>query len=147
MELPPRCAHSFCMRACLALFVAVLLFGQEGKPAPKPPPAAPAPKLKLRATPLSLQAMLRVMLAQERASRVLAGATVEVIGYEDETVLKLLSLDAAEHTRLNFHIMDKQSQRELYAFMNQDPSHPAPVLFVPKLAGGKVSTADDKWLK
>jgi len=46
-----------------------------------------------------------------------------------------------------FCIMDKHSQRELYAFMHQDPSHPAPVLFVPKLAGGKVSTTDDKWLK
>lgn len=135
------------MRACLALFGVVLLSGQEGSPAPKPPPAAPTTELKLLATPLSPQAMLRVMLFQERASRVLAGATVEVIGYEDEAVLKLLSLDAANHTRLNFHIMDKQSQRELYAFMHQEPGHPTPAQFVPKLAGGKVSTADDKWLK
>src|SRR5664279_2050184 len=135
------------MRACSALFVAVLLMGQEDKAAPKMSLGVPAPKLNLRAAPLSPQAMLRAMLAQERASRDQTGATVEVIGYEEGAVLKLLSIDAAEHTRLNFHIMDKHSQRELYAFMQQDPSHPAPVLFVPRLAGGKVPTADDKWLK
>jgi hypothetical protein len=129
------------------MFVAFLLIGQEDKPAPKLALGVPAPKPKLLGAPLSPQAMLRGMLAQERASRAQAGATVEVIGYEDEAVLKLLAIEAAENTRLNFHIMDKHSQRELYAFMHQDPSHPAPVLFVPKLAGGKVSTTDDKWLK
>ncbi|HEX7552859.1 MAG TPA: hypothetical protein VF378_04855 [Geothrix sp.] len=87
------------------------------------------------------------MLAQERASRNQAGATVEVIGYEEGTALKLLSFEAAENARLNFHIMDKRSQLELYAFMHQDPGHPTPVLSVPRLAGGKSSTAEDKWLR
>jgi hypothetical protein len=135
------------MRACSALFVTVLLVGQEDKPLPKPVETGPAQKLKLRATPLSPQAMLRAMVAQDRASRIQAGATVEVVGYEDEAALKLLSIDAAEHTRLNFHIMDKQSHRELYAFMHQDPSHPAPVLFVPKVAGAPSTKADAEWLK
>ncbi len=135
------------MRACSALFVAVLLSGQEGKPAPKPPLAVPSQQFKLRATPFSPQAMLRAMLAQERASRAQAGATVEVIGYEDEAALKLLSIDAAAHTRLNFHIMDKQSQRELYAFMHQDPSHPVPVMFIPKVAGGPSAKANADWLR
>lgn len=135
------------MRACSALFVAILLVGQEDKPTPIPAETGPAQKLKFRAISLSPQALLRAMVAQERASRAQAGATVEVIGYEDEAVLRLLSIDVAEHTRLNFHIMDKHGQRELYAFMHQDPSHPAPVLFVPRLTGGKVSTPDDKWLK
>jgi hypothetical protein len=121
--------------------------GQEDKPAPKLSMGVPVPKLKLRAAPLSPQAMLQAMLAQERASRDQAGATVEVIGYEDGAVLKLLSLEAAEHTRLNFHIMDKLGQRELYAFMSQDPSRPKPVLFVSRLPSGRSATAEDKWLK
>ncbi len=87
------------------------------------------------------------MLAQERASRAQAGATVEVIGYEDEVVLKLLSIDVAEHTRRNFHVMDKQSQRELYAFMHQDPGHPTPVLFVPRLASGSYAKPNAEWLR
>jgi hypothetical protein len=121
--------------------------GQEDKAVTRLPLGIPAPKLKLRATALSPQAMLRAMLAQERASRAQAGATVEVIGYEDGAVLKLLSFEAAENARLNFHAMDKDSQRELYALMHQDPGHPMPVLFVPRLAGGKSSTSEDKWLK
>jgi hypothetical protein len=91
--------------------------------------------------------MLRAMVAQERASRAQAGATVEVLGYEDEAVLKLLSIDAAQHTRLNFHVMDKQSQRELYVLMHQDPSHPAPVLLMPKVAGVPSIRANAEWLK
>ena len=90
------------MPACSALFVAILLMGLEDKDVPKLPLGVAVPKLKLRAAPLSPQAMLRAMLAQERASRDQAGATVEVIGYEDGVVLKLLSLEAAENTRLNF---------------------------------------------
>jgi hypothetical protein len=121
--------------------------GQEDAPAPKLPLVGPAPNLKLRATSLSPQAMLRAMLAQERASRTQAGATVEVIGYEEEPALKLLSFDAAEHTRLNFHIMDTQAQRELYGFMHQDPSHPAPVMFIPKVAGGLPAKTNAEWLK
>ena len=135
------------MRACSALYLAVLLMGQEDKPTPTPAETSPVQKLKLRATALSPQAMLRALVAQERASRTQAGATVEVIGYEDEAVLKLLTLDAAEHIRLNFHIMDKQSQRELYAFMQQDPSHPAPVLLIPMAAGAPSAQADANWLK
>jgi hypothetical protein len=142
-----RYAHWFCMRVCSALFVAVLLSGQEAQPAPNPPPTVLGPKLKLRAAPLSPQAMLRAMLAQERASQAQAGATVEVIGYEDEAALKLVAINVAEHTRLIFHPMDTQSQRELYAFMHQDPSHPTPVLFVPKVAGGPSATPNAEWLR
>jgi hypothetical protein len=147
LELPPHCVHWFYMRAYSALFVVSLLAGQGDKPLPKPVETGPAQKLKLRATPLSPQAMLRAMLVQERANRNQAGATVEVIGYEDEAVLKLLAIHVAEHTRLNFHTMDKQSQRELYAFMHQDPSRPAPVLFVPKVAGGPSAKTNSEWLK
>jgi hypothetical protein len=43
--------------------------------------------------------------------------------------------------------MDKQSHRELYNFMHQDPSHPAPVLFVPRAAGGPFTKANAEWLK
>jgi hypothetical protein len=129
------------MRVRSVLLATSLLMGQEEGAVPRPSFAVLAPPLKLRAAPLSPQDMLRAMLAQERVSRDQAGATVEVIGYEEGTALKLLSLEAAENTRLNFHIMDKQSQRELYAFMNQDPGHPTPVLSVPRLAGGKSSRA------
>ncbi|HEY3270554.1 MAG TPA: hypothetical protein VGJ89_05005 [Geothrix sp.] len=87
------------MRAWLALLATSLLVGQAEKPAPKTSHALPGPSLKLRVVPLSPQAMLRAMLAQEQASRTQAGATVEVIGYEDEAALKLLALDVAEHTR------------------------------------------------
>ena len=83
MELSFHCMHWFCMRACSALFVAVLLVGQEDKPTPKPAETGPVQKLKLRAISFSPQAMLRAMVAQEKASRAQAGATVEVIGYED----------------------------------------------------------------
>lgn len=114
---------------------------------PKPVEAGPVQKLKLRAIALSPQAMLRAMLAQERANRAQAGATVEVIGYEDEAVLKLLSIDAAEHTRLNFHVMETQGERELYAIMHQDPSLPTPVLFIPTLAGGPSTRTNAEWLK
>jgi len=113
----------------------------------KPVETGPAPMLRLRAAPLPPQAMLRVMVAQERASRAQAGATVEVIGYEEEAVLKLLAIHVAEQTRLNFRAMDKQSQRELYALMHQDPSRPAPVLFIPKAIGGPSSKADAEWFK
>lgn len=135
------------MRACPALLVTVLLVGQEGKPVSNQVETGPAPKLRLRAAPLPPQAMLRAMVAQERASRAQAGATVEVIGYEEEAVLKLLAIHVAEHTRLTFRAMDKQSQRELYAFMHQDPSRPAPVLFLPKAIGGPSTKADAGWLK
>jgi hypothetical protein len=121
--------------------------GQEDKPAPKLSLGVPTPELKLQAAQLSPQAMLRAMLAQERTNLAQAGATVEVIGYEDEAAMKLLSIHAVEQVRLNFHIMDKQSQRELYALMHQDPSHPALVLFVLKVAGGPSAKADAEWLK
>lgn len=107
----------------------------------------PGPKLKLLAAPLSAQAMLRVMLAQEGASRVPSGATVEVIGYEEEAVLKVLSLGASEHTRLNFHIMSLRGQQELYALMHQDPGHSTPVLFVPILAGRPSPRPRDQWIR
>ena len=75
------------------------------------------------------------------------GATVEVIGYDDDAALKLLAWHVADKTRLEFRNTDKLQHRELYEFMHQDPSHPSPVLFVPMLAGGKAARVEDKWLK
>ena len=87
------------------------------------------------------------MVAQDQAQRKQPGATVEVIGYDDEATLKLLALKVADKTRLEFRNTDTLHARELCAFMHQDPSHPSPVLIIPTLAGGPVTRADDKWLK
>ena len=87
------------------------------------------------------------MVAQDQARRKQPGATVEVIGYDDEAALKLLSIRAAERARLEFHTMDKRGHQELYAFMHQDPCHPGPVLFVPRLPNGPSSTTEARWLK
>jgi len=87
------------------------------------------------------------MVAQDQAHRNLPGATVEVIGYDDEAVLKLLSLKGAEKARLEFRSTDRLQHQELYEFMHRDPSHPSPVLILPTLAGGPVVRAEDKWLK
>ncbi|WLT33206.1 hypothetical protein [Geothrix sp. PMB-07] len=56
---------------------------------------------------------------------------MEVIGYDDEAILKLLSLAVAKKVRLEFKATDKRQHRELYAFMQQDPSRPSPVLSIP----------------
>jgi hypothetical protein len=87
------------------------------------------------------------MLAQDQAQRNPAGATVEVIGYDDEAVLKLLSLRAIKQVGLEFTVMDTLAQRGLYAFMHQDPSHPSPGPIIPALAGGPVTRAEDKYLQ
>ncbi len=87
------------------------------------------------------------MVAHDQAQRKQPGATVEVIGYDDEAALRLLAMTIRDQVRLEFRAMDEQGQKELYAFMHQDPSRPSPVLFVPMLAGGKVTKADDKWLR
>jgi len=75
------------------------------------------------------------------------GATVEVIGYDDDAALKLLALHVADKTRLEFRNTDKLQHRELYEFMQQDPSRPTPALSLPRLPGGESSRADDKWLR
>jgi hypothetical protein len=91
--------------------------------------------------------MLRAMVAKHQAQSNQPGATVEVIGYDDDAALRLMALKVAEKTRLEFRNTDKLQARELYEFMHQDPSHPSPVLFVPMLAGGKATRAEDKWLR
>jgi hypothetical protein len=91
--------------------------------------------------------MIRVMVAQDQAQRNQPGATVEVIGYDDEATLKRLALDVVDKTRLEFKKTDKLQHRELYEFMRQDPSHPSPVMIMPVLAGGPPTSQENKWLK
>lgn len=126
------------------LLLAASLSGQGARPVA---PEAATPQLKLQATQLSPQAMLKAMVALDRASRNQSGATVEVIGYDDKAILRLLSLRIQGQVRLEFHPMDKRGHQELYALMHQDPSRPGPPLFVPVMAGGKVSRSDDKWFR
>jgi hypothetical protein len=92
------------------------------------------------------QQMLRAMVALERAPAKQPGATVEVIGYDDEAALNLMALRLADQVRLGYRPLESHGHQELYAFMHQDPKHPGPVLLVPVLAGAKVRRAEDKWL-
>jgi hypothetical protein len=103
--------------------------------------------MKLRKSYQTPLEMIQAMVAQEAAQRRQPGATVEVIGYDDDAILNLLSLYVAQEVRLGFRNTDKLQQRELYDFMRQDPSHPSPVMILPALAGGPVARAEDKWLK
>jgi len=103
--------------------------------------------LKLRKSPLTPQEILWAMVAQGQAQKNQPGATVEVIGYDDEAMLRLLALTVAGKVRLEFRNTDKLQHQELYEFMQQDPSHPSPVLILPTLAGGPVARAEDKWLR
>lgn len=93
------------------------------------------------------QQMLRAMMALEQAHAKQPGATVEVIGYDDEAALNLMALRLVEQVRRDFHPMSSQGNQELYAFMHQDPNRPGPVLLVSVLAGGKVTRAEDRWLR
>lgn len=131
------------MHAWVILFGASLLCGQEEKPVPKPQTQT----IRL-GTPLQTpQEVLRAMVAQDQARRGQPGATVEVIGYDDEIALKLLGPKVADKARLEFRNIDKLQHQELYTFIHQDPSHPSPVLIIPALAGGPKARAEDKWLK
>ena len=121
--------------------------GQGVVPVKHSSPAPLEPRLNLRKSSLTPQEMIRAMVAKDQTQRREPGATVEVIGYDDEAALRLLALHVANKSRLEFRSTDKLQHRELYDFMHQDPSRPSPVLFVPMLAGGKVTRADDKWLK
>ena len=87
------------------------------------------------------------MVALDQARRSQLGAMVEVIDYDDEAALRLLAMTIRDQVRLEFRAMDEQGQKELYAFMHQDPNRPSPAPMVPMLAGGKVFRAEDKWLK
>ena len=91
--------------------------------------------------------MIRAMVVSEQMQRKQPGAIVEVIGYEEEVALRLIGFKVVEKARLEFRNMDKLQHLELYNFIHQDPSRPSPVLFVPMLAGAKVSRTEDKWLK
>ena len=135
------------MRAWPFLLLAPLLLGQ-GEPPKEQSKAQPLSlAFKFEFGPMTPQATFKALLAQERAARKQAGATVEVIGYEDTTVLKLLSLQTAERVRLGFDRLDSRGNHELRAFMEQDPSHPSPVLVVPMLAGAPTTNPDAKWIK
>ncbi len=134
------------MRAWPAVLMGSLLLGQDATPMQQPSPAPSAVRLRLGKSYRTPLEMVQAMLAQE-AAQGQPGATVEVLGYDDETVLNLLSLNVAQKVRLEFRNTDKLQHRELYEFMRQDPSHPSPVLVLPALAGGSVAGADDKWLK
>lgn len=137
------------MRLWLLLLLAVDLAGQPLKavPASRPSPI-PTPREQSRALHaafLSFREQLKTMLPQDPARRTTPGATVEVIGTDETTALRLLSLRVLEQVRHEFHPMDTQGQHELYVFMHQDPSHPAPVLFIPPLAGAPIASPGDAW--
>ena len=110
-------------------------------------PPLSATSLRLRKFYRTPQEMVQSMVAQDQARRKEPGATVEVIGYDDEAALELLALKVANTTRLEFRITDKLQHQELREFMQQDPRHPSPVLIIPLLAGGSRVRTDDQWLK
>jgi len=120
------------------------LSAQDAKPLG---PEVAALRLKARATALSPKEMLKRIVALDQARRSQPGATVEVIGYDDEAALKLLAVQIRNQVRLEFRNMDKWGHQELYAFMHQDPNRPGPAPMLPMLAGAKVSRPEDKWLK
>ena len=135
------------MRAWSAVLMSTLLTGQDALPVDHLSPPLPALRLKLwkaYRTPLE---MVQAMVAQDQAQRKQPGATVEVIGYDDEAVLKMLAFTVVKKVRLEFKPTDTLQHQELRAFMQQDPSHPSPVLILPVPAGGPVARTDDKWLK
>jgi hypothetical protein len=135
------------MPAWSPILLSALLAGQ-GTEQPHPrPPGPPAPHLKIRKPFQSPQELIRVMVAQDQAQRKQPGALVEVIGYDDEAVLKLLLLKMSQKASLEFRNTDKLQAQELRAFMQQDPSHPSPALILPVMPGGPVARTDDKWLK
>lgn len=140
-------SHPSNMRAWPAVLMGSLLLGQSPAPMEHPSSAPSAVRLRLRNSYQTPLEMVQALMAQEAAQRGQPGATVEVIGYDDETVLNQLSLDVAQKVRLEFRNTDKLQHRELYEFMHQDPSHPSPVLIFPALAGGPAARADDRWLK
>jgi hypothetical protein len=135
------------MRAWPAVLMGSLLLGQDAMPVVHPSPAPSAVRLKLRKSYRTPLEMIQAMVAQEAVQRRQPGTTVEVIGYDDEAILNLLSQNVAQKVRLEFRNTDKMQHQELYEFMRQDPSHPGPVLILPALAGGPVARAADKWLK
>jgi hypothetical protein len=78
---------------------------------------------------------VKAMVARDPELANLPGATVEVIGHDDASALKLLSMRIRDQVRLEFHPMDTLGEHELYQFMHQDPGHPGPVLFLPPVPG------------
>jgi len=126
-----------------SLLSLLVLFSIPGE---GPTPPAPAGVVRL-ATPQSPQVMLRAMVRQAQRHAKEAGATVEVIGIDEEQRLKLLALDTATRARLAFQPTDSLGHQALRAFMAQDPSRPSPVLVMPTAAGGKRPRPEDRWLK
>ncbi len=131
------------MRPWFVLLLAASLAGQSPRPLPIPMPLEQSRALQAAFLPLREQ--LREMLPQDSAQRTTPGAMVEVIGTDETAALKLLSFRVLEQVWREFHPMDTQGQRELYAFMHQDPSHPASVLPIPLLAGAPVASPGDAW--
>ena len=131
------------MRPWFVLLLAASLAGQSPRPLPIPMPLEQSRALQAEFLPLREQ--LREMLPQDSAQRTTPGATVEVIGTDETAALKLLSFRVLEQVRREFHPMDTHGQRELYAFMHQDPSHPAPTFFIPPMAGAPITASSDAW--
>ena len=131
----------------LLLLVSSLSAQVEKPTASKPSSNTLELRLRAQAMPLSPQEMLRSMVARDQARRSQPGATVEVIGYDEEAALKLLAITIRDQVRLEFRTMDKEGEKELYAFLHQDPNRPGPAPMVPMLAGAKVFRPEDKWLK
>jgi hypothetical protein len=129
------------------LLLTTLFFGQAAKPVVTPSSQAMILPLNLKPTVMTPQAMLRAMVALDRAQRDQPGAVVEVIGYDEEAILNLMALTIAERVRKEFNSMDKQGHQDLYSFMHQDPNRPCAAPATPMLAGGKISRPEDKWLR
>jgi hypothetical protein len=119
------------MDALSTLLLLACSAGQAVPAATVHPGPQPVLKLKLPRQAHTPQETMRMLVDQELARRNEPGATVEVIGTNEETALKLLSVKVRDQARLAFRVTDKLQHRELYAFMQQDPSHPKPVMFIP----------------
>jgi hypothetical protein len=127
--------HDLGMGSAAALLLVTELYGQANAPLPPLDPGPRLPIRVIRGAACGPQELIRTMLAAERTRRGLPGATVEVIGYDEEATLKLLSLKVAAMVQFEFRPMDKLQHQELRALMQQDPSKPVHVLFVPRLPG------------
>ena len=135
------------MRSLSGILLSSLLAGQGATPVAIPSPGPVSLRLGPQKSQLTPQEMIRAMVKQEQTPKNQPGATVEVIGYDEEVAIKLLTWKAAEKVRLEFRPIDSRGNQELYTFMHQDQKSSSPVLIIPALAGGPASRADDKWLK
>jgi hypothetical protein len=59
----------------------------------------------------------------------------------------MLAFTVAKKVRLEFKATDTLQHQELRALMQQDPSHPSPVLILPVQAEGPSARPEDNWLR